>query len=428
MSDSNHLYIPHVHRRDRPPSPSPASREFEEGLNIFNFMDDNNSNPVSLLSIDQANGLRLDANDPSAAAAATAAAPQQQPPPPQPTMPTVEEQLAEFRRIAEQQQAQLQQYEQQQRDQMAAFAQSQQTVAQLSQALATLTANTAATPAQPPPQRKRPEMPPWDPKRINVWIRRLTAAYQRAGVVLAKDKFAFLESTFEVNSNPKINEFLYGTNTDDDWDNFLDFLRQEFGTTIRQRAQLLIKEYPRQGLKPSQYLSQMNEDTQGVEIDHIKREQLLKSLPSRVRELLGKEVENMTSQQVATKADSYFDREGNLLERHHSSVNMVNQHSSSNSFTPAFSDDDADDSVNHIRSRGAAAAGGRPNRSKSRVNGNKKPQNGGRQRSASSFTKIVDGECGYHRKFGDQSYKCVDGCKKQSSMKTAGNGKGGRRQ
>ena len=132
MSNDNHLYIPHVHRRDCPPSPSPGSREFEEGLdNVFNFMDNNESHPVSLLSIDQNNGLRLDVANPAAAAAAAA---QQQQLPPQPTMPTVEEQLAEFRRIAEQQQAQLQRYEQQQEAQMAAFQQLQQSVAQLSQA------------------------------------------------------------------------------------------------------------------------------------------------------------------------------------------------------------------------------------------------------------------------------------------------------
>ena len=424
MSNDNHLYIPHVHRRDRPPSPSPSSREFEEGLdNVFNFMDNNESHPVSLLSIDQNNGLRLDVANPAAAAAAA----QQQQLPPQPTMPTVEEQLAEFRRIAEQQQAQLQRYEQQQEAQMAAFQQSQQSVAQLSQALAALTANGTASTAQPGPQRKRPEMPPWDPKRINVWIRRLTAAYQRAGVVSAKDKFAFLESTFEVAASPKINEFLYGTNTDQDWDNFLAFLRTEYGTTIRQKAELLIKEYPRQGLRPTQYLSQMNDDTQGVEIDHIKREQLLKSLPSRVRELLGKSVDTMTAQQVADKADQYFDRQGNLLERHHNSISSIEQKQSTSSFTAAYSDDDIDDNVNHIR-RGATSGNGRPARSKSRFNGKQKPQNGGRQRSASSFTKIVDGECGYHRKFGDQSYKCADGCKKQHLMKKTGNDKGGRRQ
>ena len=131
----------------------------------------------------------------------------------------------------------------------------------------------------------------------------------------AKDKFAFLESTFDVAANPKINQFLYGTNTDADWDLFLAYLKEEYGKTKRQRAALLITEYPRQGLRPTQYMAQMKEDTEDVTLDDIKKEQLLKSLPSRVRELLGKEVETLTADQVATKADAYFDRQGNLLER-----------------------------------------------------------------------------------------------------------------
>ena len=224
-NNSNNLFVPQVFHRNRPPSPGGGE---EEGLPIrFNFMDqgdqsDQQRQPLSLLAIDQANGLRLDQSlQPPLAANLS-----HPPPPPQPTMPTVEEQLAEFRRIAEQQQSQLQRYEQQQQAQMQAFQQSQDTVAQLSQALATLTAN-AAAPTPAPPQKKKPDLPPWEPKKINIWIRRVTAAYQRAGIVNPKDKFAFLESMFEVNGNPKINEFLYGANTEADWDNFLAYLRDE---------------------------------------------------------------------------------------------------------------------------------------------------------------------------------------------------------
>ena len=223
-------------------------------------------------------------------------------------MPTVEEQLAEFRRIAEQQQQQLQQYEQyqqeaqrrfelQQQEYTQRYEQSQATVAQLSTALATLTAHAASLPtaaATPAPQRKKPELPPFDPKHVNRWIDRVRAAYQRAGVTLAKDKFAFLESTFEVAANPRINQFLYGTNTDEEWKKFMTFLKEEYGRTKRQKASLLITEFPRQGLRPSQYMALLNEETEGISLDDVKKEHLLKSLPPRVRELLGKEVEEWT--------------------------------------------------------------------------------------------------------------------------------------
>ena len=428
-NNSNNLFVPLVFHRNRPPSPGGGE---EEGLPIrFNFMDqgdqsDQQRQPLSLLAIDQANGLRLDQSlQPPPAANLS-----HPPPPPQPTMPTVEEQLAEFRRIAEQQQSQLQRYEQQQQAQMQAFQQSQDTVAQLSQALATLTAN-AAAPTPAPPQKKKPDLPPWEPKKINIWIRRVTAAYQRAGIVNPKDKFAFLESMFEVNGNPKINEFLYGANTEADWDNFLAYLREEYGKTIRQKAEILIKECPRQGLKPSQFLSQLNEDTQGVEIDHIKREHLLKSLPSRVRELLGKSVETMTAAQVAAKADDYFDRQGNLLERSSHGISSINPLPSNSSFTPAFSDEEDADDINHIR-RGGATARGRPNRSRSRTrfnNGNKNASASNSNRSPSVPARLIDGLCRFHHKFGDEAWKCADGCKKAHLVKKPpGNGKGVRRQ
>ena len=57
----------------------------------------------------------------------------------------------------------------------------------------------AATPADTQPvQRKRPELPTLDAKNIDIWIRRVEVAYCRAAVTTPTDKFAFLESQFEV--------------------------------------------------------------------------------------------------------------------------------------------------------------------------------------------------------------------------------------
>ena len=387
-------------------------------------MDDSGDRqPVTLLSIDIANGVRADPSQQQQQAAAAAAQPT-------PTMPTVEEQLAEFQRIATQQHERLQQYEATQQAQQQRWEQSQNTVAQLSAALQSLTANASGLPAAAvaaAPQRKKPDLPPFDPKHINRWINRLLAAYQRAGVVLAKDKFAFLESTFDVAANPKINQFLYGTNTDADWDLFLAYLKEEYGKTKRQKAALLITEYPRQGLRPTQYMAQMKEDTEDVTLDDIKKEQLLKSLPSRVRELLGKEVETLTADQVATKADAYFDRQGNLLERSYD-VNSVDP-ASSNSFTQAFPSDATSDEVNQIQRTGFRPNSGRQGRPENRSNRNAAS---GQARSQSRPGRLIDGLCRTHNKFGDAAYACVaDGCKKRHLVKKGapqGNSKGERRQ
>ena len=388
-------------------------------------MDDSDDRqPVTLLSIDIANGVRVDPSQQQQQQGAAAASQQT------PAMPTIEEQLAEFQRIATQQHERLQQYEAAQQAQQQRWEQSQNTVAQLSAALQSLTANASGLPTAAvaaAPQRKKPDLPPFDPKHINRWINRLLAAYQRAGVVLAKDKFAFLESTFDVAANPKINQFLYGTNTDADWTLFLAYLKEEYGKTKRQRAALLITEYPRQGLRPTQYMAQMKEDTEDVTLDDIKKEQLLKSLPSRVRELLGKEVETLTADQVATKADAYFDRQGNLLERSYD-VNSVDP-ASSNSFTQAFPSDATSDEVNQIQRTGFRPNSGRQGRPENRSNRNAAS---GQARSQSRPGRLIDGLCRTHNKFGDAAYACVaDGCKKRHLVKKGapqGNSKGERRQ
>ena len=43
---------------------------------------------------------------------------------------------------------------------------------------------------------RKPELPEFDAKNVDIWIRRMQAAYNRAGISLPKDKFAFLETKF----------------------------------------------------------------------------------------------------------------------------------------------------------------------------------------------------------------------------------------
>ena len=419
MSDNanENLGLPKFHRRNRPRSPNPLGEEEESLGNTFQYPA-TAEQPLSLRDIDIANGIIS-----------------QQPL----SMATAEEQLAEFQRLAEQQQQQLRQFQQQQiesqqrfefqqQESQRRYEQSQATIAQLSAALQTLTTHAAALPAATAaaasaPPRKKPEMPPFDAKHVNRWIKRLEAAYQRAGVSLAKDKFAFLESTFEVTANPRINKFLYGTNTDDDWRQFLEFLKEEYGRTTREKAALLISEYPRQGLTPTQYMAQMDEDTEGISLDDIKKEQLLKTLPARIRELMGKEVERLTANEVATKADAYFDKRGNLLERTYdvSAVDLTTP------VDPTPEPQSEDGEINQIHRPVNRGTGYRPSRT------NFRPNTSRPGRSTSRPAKLTDGLCRSHFKFGDEAYTCVaEGCKKKHLLpkKTyaQGNGRGERRQ
>ena len=94
-----------------------------------------------------------------------------------------------------------------------AAAQSQESQRQLEisqQNLSDLTAafNSLSTQGRPltvtSAPKKKPDLPAFDSKNVLIWIRRVEAAYLRAGVVEPKDKFAWLESMFQVKLDPQI--------------------------------------------------------------------------------------------------------------------------------------------------------------------------------------------------------------------------------
>ena len=300
--------------------------------------------------------------------------------------------------------------------------------------------------------KKKPELPPFDSKNVLIWIRRIEAAYSRAGVIDPKDKFAWMESIFQVKLDPQIDAYLYGNNTAQDWVDFLDYLKQQYGPTIRQKTQKLMGDIQRHDLKPSQFLLQIKEDCKDVEIDHILREHVLKTIPPRIREILGKEVEDMSAEDVAKAADSFFDRNGRPVEKSTAPINLVTSASSSRptptpssipaasaAFTSAYSDDD-DSDVNHVRRGGFRGADrGRSNnrgqRSRSRPNFNRAPNasstgSASTSSSSTSSSAFPPGTCRWHRRFGDKSLKCVTDCprfKSFSATQKPGNGQGGRR-
>ena len=375
------------------------------------------------------------------------------------TMPTFEElqtlaaaqsaQLAQANEIVQQQQQQMVDaqaaFDSQQRqleESARQMEQQRQTIQQLSSAFSTLTTTTAS--ATSTPSRKKPEMPPFDQQNVLIWLKRLQAAYDRANVTLAKDKFSFLESTFDTSFNPIINDFLFNSNnTDDNWNEFVAYMKLEYGPTRRQKARKLIGDLPRTGMKPSQYMAWMEEEVRDVTLDDVKKEHLLKSIPPRIREILGKNVESKTAKEVAKLADDYFDSQGRPLEKSATTISHVDsqQTSAATSSAPSFTSpfDDSNTEVNFVKKsnfKGRQRSQSRPRFS-----------NNGRQNSnASSSTATSaatsssrqqqnsNGLCRFHRMFGDNATKCVSDCPRHSSflssqqkMQQQGNATGGRR-
>ena len=286
--------------------------------------------------------------------------------------------------------------------------------------------------------KRKPDLPNFDSKNVEIWIRRVEAAYTRASIVLPKDKFAFVETKFSVDFNPRINEFLYSTATDDNWNDFLSYLRQEYGRTRQQQASSMIDGLKRDGRRPSQWLATLVDLTKDVSLDDIRKELLLRELPSDVKRTLANGVKDMSAKEVAELADDHYDRDGRQLNG--SSVHSVSEAPEQRSVH--FDDEpqaDGDiDEVNAVQRQGRRSFS--RNRSSTRASSNfSKPFSGNNNndRPASrdrrnfsaqrkqSQNSTTSGLCFYHKKFGKAAKQCSDGCSWKD--KEQGNGNRGRR-
>ena len=288
----------------------------------------------------------------------------------------------------------------------------------------------AASGAQIPDAIKRkPEIPAFDKKQVDHWIRRTENAFIRALCNTPREKFAFLETKFPVDFNPRINEFLWGDPTEDKWKEFLAYLRSEYGTTRQQRAAVILDGFKRDGRKPSQYVALLEEKTKDIDLNDVRKEMLLREMPTDVQRMLQERFEGLSLRDAAKAADAYFDQEGKLRQKQPTNVNAVQEASSD--FTSPFTDDSED--VNAINRRFQ--------NQKSRGNNNfqrggrGRPQRGGSNHASGSqtgaqqkpFSKPVDPAlCFYHNEFGDKAKKCEVGCKRFDEKRFAGNDRAGK--
>ena len=302
---------------------------------------------------------------------------------------------------------------------------------------------------------RKPDLPDFDAKNIEVWIKRMTAAYERAGITLAKDKFAFLESKFRVGSNPKVDEFLYGPASDTAWDEFISYLKTEYGKTVRQEAQFLRGQHSRDGRRPTQMLAHIMDKIKNVSIDDIVKDIVVSSLPMDVQRMMAEKVTDLTAEQAAALADKYFDQEGRPL---HSTHNSSISHVASNPIQSVPSEEAVDESdVNAIQRRGGFrprggahtnprfsrpfndAPASQPNRmgykNRSSFHGgaashpSNAPSTSFKPPSAAAANNNKNPSlCRNHDKFGDAAYSCHPSCSRWSEMKRlSGNGPTGNR-
>ena len=292
----------------------------------------------------------------------------------------------------------------------------------------------AAAAAIPDTIRKKPDIPQFDKAHVEIWIKRTENAFIRANIRAINEKFAFLETKFPVGFDPRIDEFLYGDATNENWAAFLAYLRKEFGTTKQQRASVILDGLELDGRRPSQFAATLDDKTKDVTMDDVKKEILLRKMPTDIRRMLQERVEELSFKEAAKIADHYFDADGR--PKHVSKAPTVNHVSRSLSKIqlqdPIDTSEDENPETNAVgfnKKRFEKRSGGQnrnfSNPQNSRNNASAQQAQAPQQSQNRGAPAAKPGQlCRYHRQFGDDAQTCKQGCPR--FPKIPSNGKAGR--
>ena len=282
--------------------------------------------------------------------------------------------------------------------------------------------------------KRKPEIPAFDKAHVDHWIRRTENAFIRALITSPREKFAFLETKFPVDFNPRINDFLWGAATNERWDEFLTYLRAEYGPTKQQKVATILDGLKRDGRKPSQYAALLLEKTKDLTLDDVRKEMLVREMPSDIQRMLQERIEGLSLEDAAKTADAYFDQDGK--PRHvNKSVSINSVQNTPNDFTTPYADE-ADD-VNAINRRfpNQRNSGNQRNRNPPTKGGStpnfQRPTPGAQRPISTPKSKPQPltndpSLCYYHNWYGDRAKKCDVGCSRFDEKRFPGNGKAGK--
>ena len=292
---------------------------------------------------------------------------------------------------------------------------------------------------------KKADLPNFDAKNIDIWIRRVESAFIRAGVTTTKDRFAFLEAKFPVKLDPRINAFLFGDLDPDPWEDFKAYLTRRYGRTKQQKTVTLIEGIPREGRRPSEMVALLVDLTKDVTVEDIQKEHLLRQLPVDVRRALAKEADTLSLVELAEAADTYFDQQGRpKFAARTSAINNINNavsgsNQGSRTHTAALPTENSDptftapfpaeqESVNEIRRQPPKPSRPSTGASQQSQRGSSASTSRPHQRQAPARTPTFDkdGACYYHATFGVKADKCQPGCRHPAAQ-ASGNAAGARR-
>ena len=284
-----------------------------------------------------------------------------------------------------------------------------------------LQALTAATNISSKP--KKPDLPAFDTQNIEIWLKRVEAAYTRAGVTTPKDKFAFLEAKIAVDTNPRINDFLFGDATEARWNEFVEFLKEEYGRSTQQKVASVLDGVHRDGRRPSHHLSVIEDKTSSISLDDIRKEMMLRGLPLEIRRNMADKVKLLSARDAAKLADEYFDKDGKMLHP------STSQPISSIQEVAQEEEEDDEAQINAVGPRPASRQHSRSYKAGWKTAGTPQatPNNASTSRPRFPAKSNLKKICHYHNKFGDEARLCEEGCVRYADWKKTSNGQAGRR-
>ena len=271
---------------------------------------------------------------------------------------------------------------------------------------------------------RKPTLPAFDQKNVELWIRRVDAAYTRASVNNPAKKFAYLEEKLGVDLDPKINEFLFDDSpTEATWTAFKVYLTKTFGKTTRSKASTILDGMKREGRKPSQLRAAIKDRAGDVTVDMLIKEMIIRELPTSIQRVILDKSKHMDSEETAELADQYFEKDGRQIHKESTSVNSLETPFYTTAFAEGGQEDDVSvmdpepESINAIRGRYSNQKrpsfnnDKRQGRSRSRPSSNRQGGGGGNgPRLNDRPTNNDGGLCRNHLKFGEKTFNCLPGC------------------
>ncbi|XP_046491901.1 uncharacterized protein [Neodiprion pinetum] len=235
------------------------------------------------------------------------------------------------------------------------------------------------------------------------WFIQIESTLRKKKIVSDSAKYDAVVEALDEATICEITDIFFNPPADNRYQHMKDMILKRFTASSERQLQILLSEIQQGDQKPSQLLRKMKELANNRASEELLKTKWLGLLPKTVHSTL-KVVRNATLDELAEIADSILENTTNVMcvntqgEEQTLSVNAIKTHEGKALETKI---DNIEKRLNEI----AEWTKTEKNKNKNKENQRSRAQS--RTRSPSTGRT---GQCYYHRKFGDKSYRCAPPC------------------